>query len=95
MCRPDLVENCVGVAGDNKAYDITGPQLLGVREIAEAASAVTGKHIDIVQGTGQPGGFRLSGDFFSITSNAVADLTGRPATSIRDLLEANKDKLSP
>lgn len=80
---------------ENRAYDITGPQLVGVREIADAASAVTGKHIDIVQGTEQPGGFRLSGEFFSITSSAVEDLTGRPATSIRDLLETNKDKLLP
>ena len=78
-----------------KAYDITGPELIGVRQIAEAASAVTGKPIEIVAGTETPGGFRMSGDFFSVTSSAVADLTGRPATSIRDLLVANKDKLLP
>jgi NAD(P)H dehydrogenase (quinone) len=33
---------------DNKAYDITGPDLIGPREIAAAASAVTGKRIDLV-----------------------------------------------
>ena len=78
---------------ENKAYDITGPELIGVREIAAAASAVTGKPIEVVQGTEQPRGFRVSGDFFSVTSNAVTDLTGRPAASIRDLLQSNKDKL--
>ena len=78
---------------ENKAYDITGPELLGVREIAAAASAVTGKHIDVVQGTEPPRGFVISGDFFSVVSSAVADLTGRPATSIHDLLQDNKNKL--
>ena len=78
---------------ENKAYDITGPELVGVQEIAAAASAVTGKPIEVVQGTEQPRGFRISGDFFSVTSNAVRDLTGRPATSIRELLQNNKDKL--
>ncbi len=33
---------------DNKAYDITGPELLGQAEIAAAASAVTGKPIKVV-----------------------------------------------
>lgn len=80
---------------ENKAYDITGPGLVGIREIAAAASEVTGKPIKIIQGTEDPGGFRLTGDFFSVTSTAVEDLTGRPATSIRDLLQANKDRLLP
>lgn len=78
-----------------KAYDITGPELIGVREIAEAASAVTGKHINVVQGTTQPRGFRLTGKFLSVTSNAVEKLTGRPPTSLRQLLAANKDRLLP
>jgi len=80
---------------ENKAYDITGPELIGIRELAEAASEVSGKPIKISTGTESPGGFRLTGDFFSITSTAVEDLTGRPATSIRELLRANKDKLAP
>lgn len=80
---------------ENKAYDITGPELVGVREIADAAGHVSGKPIEIVQGTEDPGGFRLTGDFFSVTSTAVEDLTGRSATSIRGLLQDNKDKLLP
>ena len=79
----------------NKAYDITGPEPVGVREIAEAVSEVTGKPIEIIQGGEDPGGFRLTGDFFSITSTAVKDLTGRPATSIYDLLQANRARLLP
>lgn len=80
---------------ENKAYDITGPALIGIREIAEAASEVSGRPIKITTGTETPGGFRLTGDFFSITSTAVENLTGRPATSISKLLQANKDKLTP
>ena len=85
----------LGPEHENKAYDITGAELIGIRQIAEAASAVTGKPIAIVEGSETTGGFRITGDFFKVTSTAVADLTGRPATSIRDLLEANKDKLLP
>ena len=97
VTREDCADAAVGAlitpGHEYKAYDITGPELIGVRQIAEAASAVTGKKIEIIEGTQTPGGFRLSGDFFSITSDAVELLTGRPATSIRDLLEANKQNL--
>ena len=80
---------------DNKAYDITGPELIGVREVAAAASAVTGKTIDVVppdpNAKAPPRGF--GGPALEVTSTAVADLTGRPATSVRALFAANKDKL--
>ena len=33
---------------DNKIYDITGPALIGVREIAAAATAATGKAIALI-----------------------------------------------
>jgi len=81
---------------DNKAYDITGPELIGVREVAAAATAVTGKPIELVPADPNakqtPRGF--GGPSLSVMSAAVADLTGRPATSVRKLLEANKDKLA-
>ena len=80
---------------ENMAYDITGPRAIGISEIAAAAAAVSGKPIEVTQGNEAPGGFRLSGDFLSVTSSAVADLTGRPATSIRMLLQAHKDELQP
>jgi NAD(P)H dehydrogenase (quinone) len=82
-----------------QAYDITGPELIGQRELAEAVSEITGKAIAAVNAsaddsTGQ-GGFSLSGDYMRVTSSAVADLTGRPATSVRGFLQANRDKLKP
>jgi NAD(P)H dehydrogenase (quinone) len=80
---------------ENKAYDITGPELLGPREIATAASAVTGKPIEIVPagpGSGSPPR-AFGGPSIEVVSTAVADLTGHPPTSLRELLVANRDKL--
>jgi NAD(P)H dehydrogenase (quinone) len=77
---------------ENKAYDITGPELLGVREIAAAASAVTGKPIEVVQGGAEtrPGFGRPA---MAFTTTDVLDLTGRPPTSVRELFQANRDAL--
>jgi NAD(P)H dehydrogenase (quinone) len=80
---------------DNKIYDITGPELVGQREIAEAVTAVTGKKIDVVPAAADaPPPRSFGGPSLSVTSNAVADLTGRPAESLRMLLAANKDKVT-
>lgn len=95
-------ENCAEAAAavlatpghDDKAYDITGPALIGVREIAAAASAVTGKRIEVVaaaQGTPPPHTFASAQT--AVTSTAVADLTGHPPTSLKAFFTANRDKL--
>jgi len=77
---------------ENKAYDVTGPQLLGVREVAAAASAVTGKPIEVVQGgaDARPGFGRPA---MAFTSKDFKQLTGREPTSVRELFTANKEKL--
>ena len=77
---------------ENKAYDITGPALLGVRETAAAATAVTGKPIEVVQGgpDARPGFGR---EAMSFTTSHFQDLTGRAPTSVRTLFEQNKDAL--
>ena len=77
---------------ENKAYDITGPELLGVRETAAVASAVTGKAIEVVQGGAdvRPGFGRPA---MSVTTSHFKDLTGREPTSLRTLFEANKAAL--
>jgi NAD(P)H dehydrogenase (quinone) len=79
---------------DNKAYDITGPELVGPREIAAAAAEVTGKKIEVVPADpNAPPARSFGGPSLEVTSTAVADLTGRPATSIRMLFAANRAKL--
>jgi NAD(P)H dehydrogenase (quinone) len=77
---------------ENKAYDITGPELLGVRETAATASAVTGKAIEVVQGgaDARPGFGR---EAMSFTTRHFEDLTGKAPTAVRALFDASKDAL--
>jgi NAD(P)H dehydrogenase (quinone) len=75
---------------ENRIYDITGPAVVGMREIAAAASAVSGREIDIVEGgAGGRGGLGLAA--LSFVSDDVERLTGLRPTSIRQLLEANRE----
>jgi NAD(P)H dehydrogenase (quinone) len=79
---------------ENKAYDITGPELIGPREIATAATAVTGKPVAITLGDPNvKARAPFGGPAVEVVSTAVADLTGHPPTSLRELLAANRDKL--
>ena len=79
---------------DNKSYDITGPALVGVADIAAAATAATGKSITLMPADPNATPARgFAGPALAFTSTAVADLTGQPATSIKAFLAANKDKL--
>jgi NAD(P)H dehydrogenase (quinone) len=77
---------------ENKAYDITGPELIGVREAAAIAAAVTGKPIEVVQGGAdvRPGFGRPA---MAFTTSHFEDLTGRKPTGLRQLFEANKAAL--
>jgi NAD(P)H dehydrogenase (quinone) len=78
---------------DNRAYDITGPELLGQAEIAAAASAVSGKPIKVVDP--EPGAppARVFGTAASVVSGDVQKLTGRPPTSLKAFFEANRNAL--
>jgi NAD(P)H dehydrogenase (quinone) len=79
---------------ENKAYDITGPELIGVAEIAAAATAVTGKKIEMAAADpNAPARRGFGGPALAVASKDVQKLTGRPATSIRALFEANKAQL--
>ena len=79
---------------DNKIYDITGPELIGVRQVAAAASAATGKAIAVVAADASaPPARSFGGPTLAVVSSAVADLTGRPATSIKAFLAQNRDRL--
>jgi NAD(P)H dehydrogenase (quinone) len=77
---------------EGKAYDITGPELLGVRQIAAAAADVTGKPIQVVQGGSEtrPGFGRPE---MAFTTMHFEELTGRKPTSVRELFQANKTTL--
>jgi NAD(P)H dehydrogenase (quinone) len=77
---------------ENKAYDITGPELLGVRATAEAAARVTGRPIEVVQGgpDTRPGFGRPA---MAFVTTHFEGLTGRAPTSVRELFEANRTAL--
>jgi len=80
---------------DNKAYDITGPELVGTADIAATASAVSGKKVDVVQpdpSAAAPRGF--FGPSAAIVSDDFKKLTGRAPTSLKTFFEVNKSKLS-
>jgi NAD(P)H dehydrogenase (quinone) len=80
---------------EGRAYDITGPAVVFPQDIARVATEVTGRPIEIV--APEPGAVAAPGPMssasFSIVSGAVEELTGRPATSVRDLFEANRAEL--
>jgi NAD(P)H dehydrogenase (quinone) len=85
-----------GTGHENRAYDITGPDLVGPREIAAVASAVAGKPIELVPADPNAAGARraFGGPSIAVVSEDVAKLTGRPATSVRALFEAHRGELS-
>lgn len=77
---------------ENRAYDITGPKAVGLQEVAEAASAVTGVQMVIERAPAsepQPFGGRAVGT----VSDDFERLTGRRPTSVRDLLDAHRGEL--
>ncbi len=79
---------------DNRIYDITGPALIGVGEIAAAAAAATGKTIALLPADpNAPPARSFAGPSIAFTSTAVADLTGRPATSIKAFCAENRARL--
>ena len=98
---------------DGKAYNITGPDAIGPRELVKLVSDITGKRIELVvlddaayrkylldNGTPETAiagtlsfAAELNSPWLREPSTAVADLTGRPATSVRSLLLANKKRL--
>jgi NAD(P)H dehydrogenase (quinone) len=80
---------------ENKAYDITGPELIGQKEIAAAATAATGRSIAVSDAdpSASPAVRAFAGPAGTRLSSAVADLTGRPPTSLRKFFEANRSAL--
>lgn len=98
---------------ENKAYNITGPDAVGPRELVALASEISGKPVELVamseaeyrrslaaSGMTESGingavsfAAELDSPHLREPSTAVADLTGRPATSVRSLLLAERERL--
>ena len=83
-----------GAKFENQAFDVTGPALVGVRDIARIVSDLTGKNIEVTE-QAEPAGGRGGAmvGLPAVVSDGFSKLTGRPGTSMRSLLEANKAAL--
>jgi NAD(P)H dehydrogenase (quinone) len=98
---------------DNKAYNITGPDAIGPRELVALASEISGKPVELVvlseadyrrrlAESGMPDAAingtisfaaELDSPYLREPSTAVAELTGRRATSVRTLLTNDRERL--
>jgi len=80
---------------EDKAYDITGSELIGQREIAAAASAVSGKNIAVTNAdpNAPPAVRAFAGPAATRVSTAVAELTGKPPTTLRQFFETRRSEL--
>jgi NAD(P)H dehydrogenase (quinone) len=95
VTRSDCAEAAAAVLAtpghENTVYDITGPELLGTREIAAAAAAASGGQVDIAEGEDGVTGFGVPA--LAFVSSDFRTLTGRQPVSLRQLLEA--EAISP
>ncbi len=98
---------------ENKAYNITGPDSIGPKELVSLVSEISGKPVKLevlddaaykkyLAATGVPEASipramefdaELDSPYLRDPSTAVADLTGRPPTSVRKLLTAARARL--
>lgn len=77
---------------ENQAYDITGPSVVFPQDVARALTEVTEMPVRITDPSDGAADPMISASF-AVVSDAVQQLTGRPATSIRNLLEAHHDEI--
>ena len=98
---------------ENRAYNITGPDAVGPRELVALTSEISGQRVELIAlseaeyrarlaqaGTPEAAitgtisfAAELDSPFLREPSAAVADLTGRPAKSVRELLTENRERL--
>jgi NAD(P)H dehydrogenase (quinone) len=86
-------EDCAAVAAavlacaghEGRAYDITGSEVIGERALAQIIGEITGTPIEIVQGS-IPAEAAPANPSFIVVSTAVADVTGHPPITARELL---------
>jgi NAD(P)H dehydrogenase (quinone) len=112
-CAAAAAAVLAGAGHENKAYNITGPDAIGPRELVALASEISGKRVELVvfsEGeyraqlaqSGMPAAAingtisfaaELDSAYLREPSMAVAELTGRPAKSVRQLLLENRKRL--
>lgn len=123
-CAAAAVDALLYPGHENKGYDLTGPALIGVADIAREVEVITGKPVKLemlapganelegapmpppgmplpvnmpppgnMSSTNLPPAIKDEGVPSSRVTNSVAELTRRPATGLREFLEARRDQL--
>ena len=77
---------------ENRVYEITGPALIRMSEVASIASEITGVEIE-VSVAGPMDEVREAPPSGGTLSTHFRDISGEPGTTARDLLEANRGAL--
>lgn len=99
---PVTREDCAAAAAgalttpghENKVYDITGPELIDTKGVAKLVSEVTGKPVQVTEQAGANADTQaFIGNQKAVVTNAVQELAGRPATTMKAFLQADKAKL--
>jgi NAD(P)H dehydrogenase (quinone) len=79
---------------ENRIYEITGPERILRRDIARIASEIAGVSIQVIEATpDQLADVPEPPPSSETLSTHFEDLTGRPGTTARQLLEANRETL--
>src|SRR5690606_26518330 len=79
---------------ENRVYELTGPELIRTRDIAQIASDISGVAIEIVEATpAQMSEITAPLPSSETLSTHIEDLTGARGTTARQFLEANRDVL--
>lgn len=93
VTREDCAEAAAAVLAfpghEGMAYDITGSEVVGQALLAEIVGDITGEPIEVTVG-GTPAESVPANPSFVVVSTAVADLTGNPPTTARELLTARR-----
>lgn len=91
-CAAATAAALMNAGHENRVYEITGPALIRMSELASVASEISGVEVEVREaGPGDevretpPSGGTLSTHF--------REITGEPGTTARDLLEANRSAL--
>ena len=77
---------------ENRVYEITGPEAVRMREVASIAGELSGIDIEVIE-AGPEDEVRAPPPSGTTLTTHFRDITGQPGTSVRDLLEANRDVL--
>ena len=77
---------------ENRVYEITGPAVVRMRDVASIASEISGIEIEVIE-AGLEDEVRAPRPSGTTLTTHFRDITGEPGTTARDLLEANRDVL--